>query len=203
MRELHPRSDPGSPLASSGEGTPDLLLIQRIAGGNRLAMQVLYLRHHLRVYRHINRIVSDHAATEDLLSDTFLDVWRKADSFRGHASVATWLLTIARNKAISALRRRSPEALDQERSAALADAEDGPELRLQKKQEFGALQNSLARLSPKHREIIGVVYYEEKSCEEAAAILGTPRNTVKTRVFYARRRLEELLTAAGITSPAI
>jgi RNA polymerase sigma-70 factor, ECF subfamily len=202
MRELHLRSDRSSPLVRSDEGTPDPLLIQRIAAGNRLAMQVLYLRHHLRVYRHITRIVSDHAATEDLLSDTFLDVWRKADTFRGHASVATWLLTIARNKSISALRRRSPATLDQER-AALADAEDSPELRLQKKQEFGALQNSLARLSPKHREIISLVYYQEKSCEEAAAILGTPRNTVKTRVFYARRRLEELLTAAGINSPAI
>src|SRR5918993_5327486 len=102
MRELHLRSDRSSPLVRSDEGTPDPLLIQRIAAGNRLAMQVLYLRHHLRVYRHITRIVSDHAATEDLLSDTFLDVWRKADTFRGHASVATWLLTIARNKSISA-----------------------------------------------------------------------------------------------------
>jgi RNA polymerase sigma-70 factor (ECF subfamily) len=119
MTELHLRTDWSSPLAASGEGTPDALLIQRIAAGNRLAMQVLYLRHHLRVYRHIARIVSDHAATEDLLNDTFLDVWRKAESFRGQASVATWLLTIARNKAISALRRRSPEELGKEGSVHL------------------------------------------------------------------------------------
>jgi len=198
MGEIDIRFDRSSHFAGSGEGTPDALLIQRIAAGNRLAMQVLYLRHHVRVYRHIARIVTDHAATEDLLSDTFLDVWRKADSFRGQASVSTWLLTIARNKAISALRRRLPEVLDKEHGAAIVDAEHDPELRLQRKQEFGALRNSLARLSPKHREIIALVYYQEKSCEEAAAILGTPRNTVKTRVFYARRRLEELLTAAGI-----
>jgi RNA polymerase sigma-70 factor (ECF subfamily) len=202
MRELHLRTDRSAPLTTSGEGTPDALLIQRIAAGNRLAMQVLYLRHHLRVYRHIARIVSDHAATEDLLSDTFLDVWRKADSFRGQASVATWLLTIARNKAISALRRHSPEELDKERTAVLADEMDGPELRLQKKQEFSVLRNSLAQLAPKHREIIGLVYYQDKSCEEAAAILGTPRNTVKTRMFYARRRLAELLTAAGVSRAA-
>ena len=202
MRELHLRSDPCSPLASSAEGTPDLLLIQRIAAGNRLAMQVLYLRYHLRVYRHIARIVSDQAMAEDILSEAFLDVWRKADTFRAQASVATWLLTIARNKAISALRRRLPEELDDKRSKALADEDDGPELRLQKKQEFGVLRNSLAQLSPKHREIIGLVYYQDKSCEEVAAILGTPRNTVKTRVFYARRRLAELLTAAGVSRTA-
>jgi RNA polymerase sigma-70 factor (ECF subfamily) len=112
-------------LASSGEGTPDALLFQRIAAGNRLAMQVLYLRNHLRVYRHIARIVSDPVATEGLLSDTFLDVWRKADSFQGRASVATWLLTISRNKAISALRRHWPEELDKERTAVLADEKDG------------------------------------------------------------------------------
>jgi RNA polymerase sigma-70 factor (ECF subfamily) len=199
MRELHLRTYRSSPRAVAGEGTPDAVLIQRIAAGNRLAMQVLYLRHHLRVYRHIARIVSDQATTEDLLSAAFLDVWRKADRFRGEASVATWLLTIARNKAISALRRRLPEELDNECSKALADQDDGPELRLQKKQEFGVLRNSLAQLSHKHREIIGLVYYQDKSCEEVAAMLGVPRNTVKTRIFYARRRLAELLTAAGVS----
>jgi RNA polymerase sigma-70 factor (ECF subfamily) len=69
--------------------------------------------------------VSDPVATEGLLSDTFLDVWRKADSFQGRASVATWLLTISRNKAISALRPNWPEELDKERTAVLADEKDG------------------------------------------------------------------------------
>jgi RNA polymerase sigma factor (sigma-70 family) len=67
-------------------------------------MQVLYIRHRVRIYRHIVAIVGNEEVAEDLLSDTFLEVWRNAPRFRGQAAVATWLLAIARNKAISAIR---------------------------------------------------------------------------------------------------
>ena len=198
MPELHVRIHGNSPSCFADEGPPDSTLIQRIAAGNRLAMQALYMRYRLRAYRHIVRIVGNEAVADDLLSDTFLEVWRNARRFRGQASIATWLLAIARNKAISALRRSSVERLDKECSETIADENDGPEIRLQKKQASGVLRRSLTHLSPKHREVISLVYYQDKSPEEVAAILGTPRNTVKTRMFHARRHLGELLTAAGV-----
>jgi RNA polymerase sigma-70 factor (ECF subfamily) len=198
MPTLPARTHANSFSRSAGQGTSDGILIQRIAAGNRLAMQVLYIRHRVRVYRHIVAIVGNEEVAEDLLSDTFLEVWRNAPRFRGQAAVATWLLAIARNKAISAIRRSSPERLDNEFSLRIAEEDDGPEIRLQKKQAFGVLRRSLIHLSPKHREVISLVYYHDKSPEEVAAILGTPRNTIKTRMFYARRRLGELLTAAGV-----
>ena len=86
--------------------TSDEVLISRIAGGDRLAMQVLYARHHLRVYRFVLRLVRNEATAEDLISEVFLDVWRQAGKFEGRSAASTWMLSIARFKALSALRRR-------------------------------------------------------------------------------------------------
>ena len=88
------------------QSTPDEVLIGRIANGDRLAMQVLYARYHVRVFRFVVRLVRDEVTAEDVISEVFLDVWRQADRFEGRATVSTWLLAIARFKAISALRRR-------------------------------------------------------------------------------------------------
>ena len=86
--------------------TSDEVLIGRIADGDRLAMQVLFARHHIRVYRFMLRMVRNEAAAEDLISEVFLDVWRQAEKFEGRSTVSTWMLSIARFKALSALRRR-------------------------------------------------------------------------------------------------
>ena len=94
--------------------TSDEVLIGRIAGGDRLAMQVLFARHHVRVYRFVLRLVRNEATAEDLISDVFLDVWRQAGKFEGRSAVSTWMLSIARFKALSALRRRPEEELDEE-----------------------------------------------------------------------------------------
>lgn len=195
------RAGSRSSRSQIGEGTPDAVLIERIAASNRLAMQVLYLRHRTRVYRQILRIVRDQPTAEDLLSETFLDVWRKAASFRNQSSVPTWLSAIARHKAISETRRRSYQRMHIQYSPAPDEAED-PEACLQKKDQFSALRRSLAQLSPKHRRVVNLFYFEDKSAEEVAAMLSAPRNTVKTRVFYARRHLWEMLRAAGITQSA-
>src|SRR3979490_145422 len=87
--------------------TSDEVLIARIAGGDRLAMQVLFARHHVRVYRFVLRLVRNEATAEDLISDVFLDVWRQAGKFEGRSQVSTWMLSIARFKALSAPRPRT------------------------------------------------------------------------------------------------
>ena len=178
--------------------TSDDVLIGRIAGGDRLAMQVLFARHHVRVYRFVLRLVRDESVAEDLISEVFLDVWRQAGRFEGRSQVSTWLLAIARFKALSALRRRPDEELDDETAEAIEDPSDDPEVALDKKDKSAAIRKCLEKLSAEHREIIDLVYYHEKSVEEVAQIVGIPENTVKTRMFYARKRLAELLKAAGI-----
>ena len=180
------------------QSTSDDVLIGRIATGDRLAMQVLFARHHVRVYRFVLRLVRDESVAEDLISEVFLEVWRQAGRFEGRSQVSTWLLAIARFKALSALRRRPDEELDDETAEAIEDPSDDPEVALDKKDKSAAIRKCLEKLSAEHREIIDLVYYHEKSVEEVAQIVGIPENTVKTRMFYARKRLAELLKAAGI-----
>jgi RNA polymerase sigma-70 factor (ECF subfamily) len=178
--------------------TSDEALIGRIAAGDKLAMQVLFARHHVRVYRFVLRLVGDPSRAEDLISDVFLDVWRQADRFEARSQVSTWLLAIARFKALSALRKRPDAELDEETAAAIEDTGDTPEVAMQKKDTSAVLRECLTKLSAEHREIVDLVYYHEKSVEEVAEIVGIPENTVKTRMFYARKKLGELLKAAGV-----
>jgi RNA polymerase sigma-70 factor, ECF subfamily len=180
------------------QSTSDEVLIGRIANGDRLAMQVLYARYHVRVFRFVVRLVRDEAAAEDLISEVFLDVWRQAGRFEGRSTVSTWMLAIARFKAISALRRRSDEELDEDAAGAIEDPSDDPATALEKKDKSVVIRKCLMGLSAEHREVVDLVYYHEKSVEEVADIVGIPVNTVKTRMFYARKRLAELLKAGGI-----
>jgi RNA polymerase sigma-70 factor, ECF subfamily len=180
------------------EAAADEALIARIAGGDRDAMRALYLRHHVRVHRFAMRLVRNSAVAEDIISDVFLDVWRRAGSFEGRSAVSTWLLAIARFKALSVLRRKPEEKLNEKDAAAVPDPLDDPELAVQKKDTGEVLRECLTALSREHREVIDLVYYHEKSVEEVAHIIGIPEATVKTRMFYARKKLSRLLKSVGI-----
>jgi RNA polymerase sigma-70 factor (ECF subfamily) len=178
--------------------TSDEDLLQRIAAGDRLAMRVLFSRHQLRIHRFVLRLVRDEAVAEDAVSDTFLDVWRQAGDFSGRSQVTTWLMSIARFKALSALRRRRDAGLDEEWAAAIPDEADTPEVISQKADKGAVIRLCMERLTADHREVLDLVYYHEASVEEVAEIVGIPEGTVKTRLFHARKKLAELLTAAGI-----
>ena len=178
--------------------TSDEVLIVRIAGGDRLAMQVLFARHHVRVYRFVLRLVRNEATAEDLISEVFLDVWRQAGKFEGRSAVSTWMLSIARFKALSALRRKPEQELDDKTAEQIEDHADNPEVALSKKDKAAVLRQALSKLSAEHREIVDLVYYHEKSVEEVAGIVGIPEATVKTRMFYARKKLSALLKEQGI-----
>jgi RNA polymerase sigma-70 factor (ECF subfamily) len=186
------------PIVGAMQATSDEALISRIAAGDRLAMQVLFARHHVRVYRFVLRLVSNPTLAEDLISEVFLDVWRQAGKFEARSAASTWLLAIARFKALSALRRKPEGELDEEAAGAIEDPADDPEVSVQKKDKGEILRKCLTALSPDHREIIDLVYYHEKSVEEVAVIVGIPEATVKTRMFYARKKMSELLKAAGV-----
>ena len=180
---------------------PDATLIARIATGDRLAMHVLFARHKTGVYRFILRVVGDVASADDLTSEVFLAVWRHAHRFKGRAAASTWLLAIARFKALEELRRRcdtstSPEEVDASDPAADQEASWAD------KHRGAILRKSLRALSPEHRTIIDLVYYHDKSVQEVAAIVGIPCATVKTRMFYARKKLAALLATQGVMHAA-
>jgi RNA polymerase sigma-70 factor, ECF subfamily len=174
----------------------DEMLIRRIAGGDQLAMRSLFARHQTPLYRWVLRIVRNETLAEDVLSDVFLEVWQKAASFEARSSVSTWLMAIARYKALSARRRRTNVPLDEKTVSTLADPADDPEIVLLKKNRGELLRLSLASLSPEHGEVIDLVYYHEKSVKEVAEIVGIAEATVKTRMFYARKKMADLVKAA-------
>ncbi len=180
------------------QAASDEALMARIAAGDRDAMRALYVRHHMRVHRFVLRLVRNQTVAEDVISETFLDVWRQAGSFEGRSAVSTWLLAIARFKALSILRRKKEDELDEDGVTALVDPVDNPEVAAQKRDTGQILRQCLTALSRDHREIIDLVYYHEKSVEEVAKIVGIPEATVKTRMFYARKRLSKLLKSAGV-----
>jgi RNA polymerase sigma-70 factor (ECF subfamily) len=186
----------------AAQATSDEMLLESIANGVRNAMHILYSRHNLRVYRFVLRIVRDATTAEDLTSQVFLDVWRTAKQFERRSQVSTWLLSIARFKALTALRQRRHEDVDQEDVLEIPDQADTPETSLARSRTRMILRACVAKLSPAHREIINLVYYHEKSVEEVGAIIGIPQSTVKTRMFYARKQLADLLRGAGIDSLA-
>jgi RNA polymerase sigma-70 factor (ECF subfamily) len=176
----------------------DASLITRIAAGDVVALRGLFARNHVRIYRFILRLVRNPAIAEELTNEVFLEIWRNAGNFAGASSAATWVLSIAHHRAVSSLRRRRESSWDDHAAQDLPDTADDPETAAQKADKSGLLRRCINALSPEHTAIIDLVYYDEMSVGEAAAVLQIPENTVKTRLFHARKRLTEMLKQAGI-----
>jgi RNA polymerase sigma-70 factor (ECF subfamily) len=169
-------------------------LLVAISARDQSAMEELFDRHERRVYRFILRTFKDEGLAEDVTAETFCQVWRAAAvSFKGQARVSTWLLAIARNLAISMLRRRSEQALDESAALSLEDGADNPEVAAAKKQRDAIVAHCLNALPASHRELIEFFYFEDKSIAEVAELIGIPVNTVKTRMFRARNLMGQML----------
>ncbi len=175
------------------EGLPDLEAVKRIASGDKRALETLYTRHSSRTFKFLFRLTADRAAAEDLTHDVFLEVWKSASRFEARSSVSTWILSIARYKALDTRRRR--RSLTEHDLPARAEPD--PETAAMESSTGNYMRECLTRLSAERREIVDLVYYHEKSVKEVGEILGIPEATVKTRMFYARKKLKEMLLAAG------
>jgi RNA polymerase sigma-70 factor (ECF subfamily) len=174
----------------------DEALVGLIARGDKHAMQVLFERYSVRIFRFLLRSVDSQSLAEDLVSEAFIDAWRHAGRYEGRSPVSTWLLAIARNKALSVLRQRMTDELDDAAIDSIEDPGENPEIAMQKTERSAILLNCLKQLS--HREVIDLVYYHERTIGDVAKIIGVPQNTVKTRMFYARRGIAKLMAAKGI-----
>jgi RNA polymerase sigma-70 factor (ECF subfamily) len=190
------RRSPDRRRKAPGFETTDEVLIEAIARGERDAMERL-ARHHVRVFRFAVRLTGNPVLAEDIVSEVFFCVWRQAAGFKAKSNVSTWLFAIARNKSVSAIRQRH-EPLDDDAASQIEDSADNPEVAADKNSRDVIIRRCLSRLSAHHREVIDLVYYHEKSVDEVAEIIGAPAGTVKTRMFYARRQLQDLLAAAGV-----
>jgi RNA polymerase sigma-70 factor (ECF subfamily) len=175
------------------EALSDLEVLKQVADGDKRGLETLYSRHSSRTFKFLLRLTSDRSLAEDLTHDVFLEVWKSAKRFEARSSVATWILSIARYKAMDA-RRKKRTLTEQDLPGR---AEPSPEVTAMQASSSDYMRQCLAALSEEHREIIDLVYFHEKSVKEAAEVLDIPEATVKTRMFYARKKLKEMLLALG------
>lgn len=177
----------------------DVVQIARIKQGDKRAIGILYERHYKHVYHFVRRFISDAEIAEDLTNDIFIEVWQKANNFEGRSKVSSWILGIARFKALSEVRRQKPtHSKSDEILDTIKDESDDPEMVSQKNDKSEAIKRCIESLSQDHRVILHLIYYHEKSMEEVAEILDIPKNTVKTRTFYARKLLSAEMSARGL-----
>ena len=177
------------------EDAEDLRLLQCIAAKDKKAFEQFHAKFYPKLARYLSRVVRRPELVEEVVSDTLFVIWQKADTFQGRSKVSTWVTGIAYLKGIKALDKL--KTMPEQQAVDLSDNED-----LAEKQDLIArvgleqwLSSGLDRISVEQRSVIELTYYDGRSYQEIAEIMQCPVNTVKTRMFHARRRLAELLPA--------
>ncbi len=180
-------------------GNDPAALIAEVAAGNQAAFAALYTSLQPTMVRYAAGLLAgDRETAADAVDEAFFDIWRSASRFQGQGSAEGWVRHIVRNKAIDLIRKhRERLAVSDDEAQAFEewpDHADTPEGRAEKISDNDELMRLLQRLSPEHREAVWLCYYEEKSLAEIADIAGCPENTVKTRLFNARKQLRERMS---------
>lgn len=170
----------------------DLRLISRIRDGDRDAFAALYRAYEVKLGRFLLHLVRQPQIAEEVLDDTLLVVWERSAGFRGRSRLSTWIFAIAYRKAMKALRRHDAPVEDRF-EAERESHETNPEEAFGQVKLHALLWNAMSRLSPEHRAVVELTYYQDLSYREIAEVMGCPVDTVKTRMFYARRHLRRVL----------
>ena len=183
------RFEPGGAGPAANELERELL--RRISAGDRDAFRDLYLRYHRRLARFLTRLLHRYADAEETINDTLWIVWQRAGEFRNASRVSTWIMGIAYRRALNMIRRASTH--ERAMNLEIADSEESVSDSAQALEERQLLAAGLARLPLEQRLVLEFTYYLDHSCEEIAEIMECPVNTVKTRMFNARRKLRTIL----------
>jgi RNA polymerase sigma-70 factor (ECF subfamily) len=183
----------GTPASSATSvDAGDLRLLSRVADGDRRAFELLYRAYFPRLTRFLNRMTRNLQLIEEIVNDTMLVVWNKAPTFDATCKVSTWVFAIAYRKA-----RKAIDAFDEPVDAEpdLREAEPGcqPELQFELLRRRQAVDTALGFLPLEQRTVVQLTYFHDMGYADIAQVMGCPANTVKTRMFHARRRLARLL----------
>jgi RNA polymerase sigma-70 factor (ECF subfamily) len=175
----------------------DRSLLAAAANGDRAAFKRLYRRYETRVHGYVKSIVRNPQAAEDVVVATMTTVWQSASSYASKSRVSTWILGIARHKAIDKLRSQmcEPAMVTVESALELTDLAASAFDVIDAEQRSDSMRYAMSRLGAEHREALRLAYYEDLPYGEIAQLLGIPANTVKSRVFYAKQELKRLLLA--------
>jgi RNA polymerase sigma-70 factor (ECF subfamily) len=181
----------------------EFLLLQRIAAKERGAFEEIYALYYRRLFSYLFKLTRRAEMVEEVLNDVMLVIWNKAASFDGRSRPSTWIFGIAYHKAMKALAQRRPaEQATEDRDREPLEPVDleEPESMLARRQLATTVGRALLAISAEQRAVVELTYYYGLSYQEIAGIVGCPVNTVKTRMFHARRRLRDLLPEMGVSS---
>jgi RNA polymerase sigma-70 factor, ECF subfamily len=171
----------------------DLNLIRRMQAGDDDAVRDLYAQYGQRLYAYALRLTNDSATAEDVTQNTLVTAWRTARSFRGEGRLIAWLLGIVHHMAMKAIRNRT-NYIDDVTEETIREDQPSPEEQAQVKDERRWVRQGIQNLSPEHRAVLELVFYQELSLNETAQVLNVPVGTVKSRLSYARTHLRGVLT---------
>lgn len=179
--------------ATSRSGEQESLeLFVRLRDGERSAFEALYRHYRPRLSRFLLSLTRRRQIVEEVLDDTMMVVWSRPETFSGASRLSTWIFAIAYRKMLKALRRID-EPIEDVGANSRASPELGPDQQLDRHQLHALLLNAMGELSPNHRAVVDLTYFHEMSYRDIAEIMDCSEETVKTRMFHARRHLRRIL----------
>jgi RNA polymerase sigma-70 factor (ECF subfamily) len=185
-------ADNASAAGSAGQPLDEARLLEKIAQKDLKAFEALYRAYHPRLTRFLNVVLRRPHLVEEVLNDTMLVVWKQPERFNGRSRVSTWIFAIAYRTALKALRRRD-EPVEDKDAELRPSGEAGPEQQLGQRQLQQTLLSAINELSADHRAVVDLTYFHEVGYREIAELMDCPVDTVKTRMFHARRHLRSKL----------
>jgi RNA polymerase sigma-70 factor (ECF subfamily) len=168
-------------------------LFERVKARDVDAFERLYRMYQPRLARFLINLVKRPQLVEEVLDDTMMVVWQTAGSFRGTSKLSTWVFAIAYRKALKA-RSRWPDPVEEDERDAQVSNDPAPDAELERNRVRSALVTAMGALSPEQRAVVDLTYFHDLGYREIAEILSCPVDTVKTRMFHARRRLKQALS---------
>lgn len=176
----------------------DQVLVDRIAAGDRHAFEQLFRQYGERIFRYAHRLIADVTKAEEVTNDVMLEVWKNAAKFEGRSKVSTWILGITRHLALNSIRRKQLTTVDVDTVPGVADElQTTAALERDRGKLKAGLRSALAGLSQDHRDVIELTFFHGCTYQEIAHIVGCPENTVKTRMFHAKKQMQEILLGSG------
>ena len=166
----------------------DKELHQRILDRDQSALEALYSRYYNRLCRFVMQTTQDIDTTEEVVNDVFMVVWKSADKFRGDSSLSTWIMGIGYKKALTALSRKR-HWLPLHEAADIVGEKDATDM------ERDEIQKAMGKIHPDQRAIVELTYYFGYTYKEIGEIVGAPENTIKSRMFYARKQMKQYLNS--------
>lgn len=188
----HRNDEPGPGGTEQSERDADLRLVACVGRGDGEAFDALYRKYRTRLTRFLANLVRQPHIVEEVLDDTLMVVWQRAGDFKGESKLSTWIFAIAYRKAMKALRKYDAPLEDHE-AENRASHETSPEEAFGQTRLHRLLKGAMEELSPDHRGVVELTYFQDLSYREIAEIMDCPVDTVKTRMFYARRQLKRRL----------